>query len=236
MLTVKWYIYFWLYQIYLLPKYFKYKKKFKNGEDVADEIAPLVMRWAQNLVKITKSTVEVIGAENVPEEGNVVFVANHQSNFDTPLFLGYIPRAKGFIAKKETDNLPVVSNWMKFINCVFIDRDNPREAIKAILKGAKIVKSGYALVIFPEGTRSADGSLDEFKPGSLKLAVKGGAKIIPVTIDGSIDIMKKGSNRIKKASVKMIVSEPVEAIEDTIQLAEDIKSIIQKNLDNKKTH
>ncbi len=230
MLTIRWYIYFWLYQLYLLPKYFKYKKKFNHGEEIAEEIEPIVRKWARDLVEKTKSTIDVIGAENVPTEGNIVFVANHQSNFDTPLLLGYVPRAKGFIAKKETDKIPIVSNWMKFINCVFIDRENPREAIKAILKGAKIVKSGYALVIFPEGTRSSDGSLDEFKPGSLKLAVKGGAKIVPITIDGSINMMKKGSNKINKADVKLIISEPIEAIDDTISLAENIKSIIEDNL------
>jgi len=163
-----------------------------------------------------------------------VFVANHQSNFDIPLLLGYINKPKGFIAKAETEKMPIVGGWMRYLRCVFMDRSNPRAALKAIKQGIEIVKSGYSLVIFPEGTRSVDGSLSEFKPGSFKLAMKAEAMIVPVTISGSFGIMKKGSLRIKPSQVKITISDPVTSTgyesTESYLLREKIADIIQTNL------
>jgi len=234
MRTLIWFIYFWLYQIALLPKYLSFKSKHKSGEDIQDRMQPLVKKWAQGMVKMSGSTVKVIGEENIPDDGPIVFVANHQSNFDIPIMLGYLKRHKGFIAKKETEKFPIVGGWMQFLNCIFMDRTSPRAALKAIKEGINIVKQGYALVIFPEGTRSLDGKMGEFKPGSFKLATKAEAKIIPVTISGSFDIMRKGSMKIKPASVTVTVSEPVSSTQyesaDSYLLREEVFKIIESKL------
>lgn len=234
MRTIIWFVYFWIYQLFALPKYFILKGKQKKGIDITDTVHKTSVHWARSLVKLTGSTIEVIGQENVPQTGSVVFVANHQSNFDIPLILGYVNRPKGFIAKAETLKLPIIGGWMTYMKCVFMDRSNPRAAVKAIKKGIEIVKNGHSIVIFPEGTRSLDGSLDEFKPGSFKLAMKSGAPIIPVTIKGSIDIMKKGSNKIKPAHVQLIISEAVSSqgyeSTESYLLREKIYNIIKDNL------
>lgn len=234
MRTLVWFIYFWLYQLALLPKYFILKSKVKKEEDISHTVYDIVVKWATRLVKLTGSQVEVIGEDNIPDEGPIVFVANHQSNFDIPLLLGYIKRQKGFIAKKETEKLPIVGGWMSYLNCIFMDRTSPRAALKSIKEGIAVVKSGYALVIFPEGTRSEDGQLNEFKAGSFKLATKADAKIIPVTIDGSIKMMRKGSNKIKPAHVKITISEPVSSTKyeslDSYLLREEVANIIASNL------
>lgn len=83
---------------------------------------------------------------------------------------------------------------MTFLKCVFMDRENPRAALKAIKEGIEIVKSGHPLVIFPEGTRSVDGKMGTFKPGSFKLAMKADAWIVPVTISGTYHLLKKDKN------------------------------------------
>lgn len=234
MRTIIWFIYFWLYQIFALPKYLILKGKYKRGEDITQTVHKTSSNWARSLVKLTGSTIKVIGLEHVPSDQSVVFVANHQSNFDIPLMLGYIDKPKGFIAKAETKKLPIVGGWMTYMKCVFMDRKNPRAALKAIKSGIQIVKEGHSIVIFPEGTRSIDGQLNEFKPGSFKLAMKSGAPIVPVTIKGSIDIMKKGSNWIKPADVELIISEPVssEGYESTESylLREKVYEIIKNNL------
>lgn len=234
MRTIIWFIYFWLYQLAVLPKYFLLRSKFNKGQDISVSVHKEVVRWARSLVKLTGSKIEVIGEENIPDEGPIVFVANHQSNFDIPLLLGYIKRPKGFIAKKETEKMPIVGGWMRFLKCIFMDRTSPRAALKSIKEGISIVKDGYALVIFPEGTRSLDGKLNEFKAGSFKLATKAEAKIIPITIDGSIDIMRKGSSKIKPAHVKLIVSEPVSSTKyesaDSYLLREEVYNIIASKM------
>lgn len=234
MRTVIWFIYFWLYQLCLLPKYFILGSKFKRNKDIEKSVHKSVVHWARSLVKLTGSQIDVVGEENIPEEGPIVFVANHQSNFDIPLMLGYLKRPKGFIAKKETEKLPIVGGWMRYLKCIFMDRTSPRAALKAIKEGIEIVKSGYALVIFPEGTRSPDGKMGEFKPGSFKLATKAEALIVPVTISGSFDIMKKGSMKIKPAKVTITVSEPVSSTQyesaDSYLLREQVYNIIESKL------
>jgi len=232
--TLIWFIYFWLYLLLLLPKYFIVGSKFKKGINIEADVQTIVTNWAKRLIRLTGSKVTVVGEEKIPSDVPVVFVANHQSNFDIPLLLGYINKPKGFIAKAETEKMPIVGGWMRYLRCVFMDRSNPRAALKAIKQGIEIVKSGYSLVIFPEGTRSVDGSLSEFKPGSFKLAMKAGAMIVPVTISGSFGIMKKGSLKIKPSQVKITISDPVTSTgyesTESYLLREKIADIIQTNL------
>ncbi|MBN2797226.1 MAG: 1-acyl-sn-glycerol-3-phosphate acyltransferase [Clostridia bacterium] len=232
--TITWYIYFWLYQLFALPKYFVLKSKSHKGHNITDEVYTETVKWARSLIKLAGGKVSVEGLENIPTEGPVVFVANHQGNFDIPTLIGYLNRPIGFIAKAETEKMPIVGGWMKNMRCVFLDRENPRAALKAIKSGIEIVKSGHAIVIFPEGTRSVDGKVDEFKPGSFKLAMKAEAMIVPVTISGTYDMMPKGSKRIKPAEVKLTISEPIpstgyESTESYI-LREKVRDVIISKL------
>lgn len=234
MRTVIWFTYFWLYQLVSLPKYFILKSKLKKNQNITGEVHKVSTKWARSLMKVTGSTIEVCGEENIPTDGPVVFIANHQSNFDIPLMIGYINKPKGFIAKKETEGMPIVGYWMKFMQCIFLDRKDPRAAVRTIKQGVEIVKSGQAMVIFPEGTRSETGQLGEFKPGSFKLGMKAGAKVLPVTIDGTFDIMRKGSSKIKPASVKLTISKAIDSSKyesnESHLLREEVFEIIKSNL------
>lgn len=234
--TLKWFIGFWASLIMLLPKSRKTRILEDAGEfDKRDEmVAKVVPNWARKLIELSGSEVEVVGEENLPKDETVLFVSNHQGNFDIPLLLGYIDKPKAFMAKKEMEKMPMVSTWMKYMQCVFMDRDNPRESLKAIKQGSEKLKEGYSMVIFPEGTRSEDGQLKEFKQGAFKLATKSKVPIVPVTISGSNRIMEKGSIKINPAKVKLVIAEPVYMTEeyekDTKLLSEKIKSVIESNL------
>lgn len=190
--------------------------------------------WAKSLVKLTGSKIKVLGEENIPKNESVLFVCNHQGNFDIPILLGYIEKPKGFIAKLETSKLPIIKTWMKLMKCIFMDRKDIRQSVNAIKKGTKYLTKGYSLVIFPEGTRSKDGSLGEFKPGSLKLSTKSGVPIIPITIKGSNKIMSKKSLIIKPAYVEIIISPAIKMdnipVRDTKGLTEKVRNIIANNL------
>jgi 1-acyl-sn-glycerol-3-phosphate acyltransferase len=194
----------------------------------------IARKWAQSGLSMNGSSIQLIGIENVPTSGGVLFVANHQSNFDIPILIAHVPRDKGFIAKLELLKVPSFGRWMKYIGCVFIDRKDPRQSLKDINDAAERLKAGHSLVIFPEGTRSADGTVAPFRAGGLKLALKAKVPVVPVTISGSKNIMPKGTSLIKSASVKVIISPPLVPDEftkmDSTQISEKVRNIIISNL------
>lgn len=187
-------------------------------------------KWALLQLKNTGSKVNVYGLENLPEEP-CLFVANHQSYFDIGLFLAYIPKQKGFISKIEVASVPFLGKYMTDLRCVFIDRDNMKQSLKAILAGIEILKSGYSMVIFPEGTRSLTDEVKAFKAGSFKLATKSEVPIVPVTIDGAYDILKKDELRISKTTVNFVIHPPIqtkgEPKESLMDLHTRVQDIVQ---------
>lgn len=192
--------------------------------------------WGRMLVEATGSTVTVTGAEKVPHDCAVVIVANHQGNFDIPVLLGYFPKAAAYIAKAEVRKLPILGKWNELYGTVFINRGNPREALRAIKEGAERLKAGYSLVIFPEGTRSQDGHVAAFKPGALKLAQKSGVPIVPVTLVNTRSVMVKNSLKIRSADIRVIIGDPIDSgSEGSVDLAETIRTQIAANLEKWQT-
>lgn len=232
--TIVWFLFFWIKLVLYIPAYFK-AKKITNLEERSIYADQKAREWMGALLKLAGCKTTVIGADKIPKDRAVLYVCNHQSNFDIPLMITQLPGKKGFVAKIETLKLPMIRDWMRYMNCVFMDRDDIRQQVKTITEGVNILKSGHSMVIFPEGTRSHDGSLGEFKPGGMKLATKSGAMIVPVTINRSMDLMKKGSFKIKPAHVTIIVSDPIEITDEmnreTVKLSEEVKAIIQQSLD-----
>ncbi|MDP4089073.1 MAG: lysophospholipid acyltransferase family protein, partial [Bacillota bacterium] len=213
---------------------FEIRKRKMTGEQIDNYAFNYVTRWARKIIKMTGSTVKIEGLENVPE-GPCLFVSNHQEYFDILVMIGYIPKPKGFIAKKELEKVPAVSYWMKQIHCVFIDRDNQRESLKAILEGIDNLKSGYSMHIAPEGTRSKGPTLGEFKRGSLKLAVKTEVPVIPVTLNNVYKITEgKGFLDLKAVEMEMTISSPIDTKnltrEEQYDLSERVREVIFSNL------
>lgn len=211
MRTVIWFIYFWCYLVVLLPRMRKCKKLAAQGRIAeCDAIVEVeVRKWARRLLKLAGVKVEITGLENVPE-GAVVYVGNHQGNFDIPLMLGYLKRPCGVLAKDELAGLPMIRTWMDLLHCVFIERDNPRQAVAAINDAAELLRQGYSMVIFPEGTRSRGDAVGEFKNGAFKVASKTGTPIVPLCIDGSYKVMEAHGFWIHPAKVKIKLLPPVQ--------------------------
>lgn len=231
--TLIWFIYFWLYQLGAYPKLLKADKLEAQGLLAERDamLTPEVQRWAHKLLQLAGCQVEIRGSEHLLKDQAVLYVSNHQGNFDIPILLAHLPGAKGFVAKDSIEKMPLVSRWMKHMHCVFMNRDNLRQSAAAINEGIRHIKAGTSMVIFPEGTRSLDGQLLEFKPGALKLGTKPAAAIIPLTINGSIEMMPKGSYAIKPSKVVLTIHPPIlpEAYSgvDTTELSEQVKATIQ---------
>lgn len=190
--------------------------------------------WARLMMRLSGARITVTGEEYLKEGEAYLFVSNHQSNFDIPLLLSAIRCPKGFIAKKELGNIPILTFWMKKIHCVFMDRDNIRKSAEAIVKGIQILKAGHSMVIFPEGTRSKGGPVKEFKAGSFKLALKSKVKIIPVTIDGSYKLLDANGGKIKAADVAVTLHEPIDVTtlskEEIADLHNTVRDIVVSDL------
>lgn len=234
--TIIWFFYFGFVLILTLPaliyaKYLSIRGRIKERSKLAHKTARW---WARSLVKLSGARIKVIGEENIPVNSPVVFVGNHQGNFDIPLYIGYISRPKGFIAKIEITKMPIISTWMRYMDCVFMDRSDVRKSVTSINEGIEILKAGLSLVIFPEGTRSKGEGIGEFKQGSFKLATKAGVPIITVTMKGSYKLFELNNGKIKPADVEIIISPPIETkgltTEEAKELPDRVKNIILNNL------
>ena len=154
----------------------------------------------------------VKGEENVPKDTAVLYIGNHRSYFDIVLTYARCPGLTGYVAKKEMLKIPLLSRWMKFLHCQFLDRSDIREGLKTILAAAEEIKNGVSIMIFPEGTRSTNESeLDmlQFHEGSFKIATKTGCPIIPVAISGSSAAFEDHIPRVFPAHVTIEYGKPV---------------------------
>lgn len=150
---------------------------------------------------------------------------------DIPLLYSTAPQTMAFVAKKEMEKIPLLGYWMKERGCVFIDRDNARSSLKAINQAIENLKLGHPMAIFPEGTRSKGPQVGDFKAGGLRIAIKSGVKVIPVSIKDSYKLIeKKGKNTPAKVSVHYSESIDPKNFKDTNELATEVLAQIKKHL------
>jgi len=177
--------------------------------------------------------VRVVGLENLPESNNICFVSNHQSLMDIPLITGYIPRTVGFIAKKELARIPIMNIWLRALNCVMIDRSNPRATIKTIERSIKHIQKGHSMVIFPEGTRSRKADMLKFKPGAFKLVIGADAYAVPLTINNTYKILED-TETVTSTAVTLIIHPAIDVknllAEEKAKLHTVIEDIVRTGL------
>jgi len=191
--------------------------------------------WARCLICLIGCRMTVVGRENVPRRGGVCFVSNHSSIVDILMLLGYAGRPFGFVAKKELLRVPLLNMWISVLGGLFIDRKNPRKALKTINAGVARIKKGGGMIIFPEGSRSRGKGLLPFRPGAFKLAALSGSVIVPLAISGTYDVFEK-NYRANSCSVRIVFCEPVDvaaipAADRKMVLADRVRGIIEKALD-----
>jgi 1-acyl-sn-glycerol-3-phosphate acyltransferase len=206
MRTILWFIYFWIHLIYISGSMLKANSLSKSGKpkELYELLTKITLQWSGNLLWIAGVRLNVKGFENIPDEA-VVFVSNHQGNFDIPIMFATLRKPIGFIAKIEILKMPFIRTWMKHLKCIFIDRKDVRQSLTALGGASEILKEGYSLLIFPEGTRSKTDEIHEFKAGALKVALSSSAKIVPIRIDGSYKIMERQGIWIKPGLVNVTI-------------------------------
>jgi 1-acyl-sn-glycerol-3-phosphate acyltransferase len=225
------------YLIYSLPKLAK-MKRLNPQLSVAERdqiIHTVPKKWSRVIMRITGSDVTVNGEHHIPE-GPVVFICNHEGNFDIPVLLGFINKPFGFISKMEVKKVPIISAWMEVMNCVFLDRKDRRQAIRSIREGVSLLKDGHSIVIFPEGTRSKGGEMGQFKAGSFRLAKDAGVPIVPISIKGTSNVFEKNGRFIKPAAIEVSVLPAITSYEDKDlkELAFEVQQLIMNDLAKEK--
>ena len=225
--------YMWGYILSKANKTFTINRLNKAGKnkEKLELIDRFILKCTKKLVKISGADLTVTGTENVPLDEPVLYVSNHQGNMDIPLLYSTAPQTMAFVAKKEMEKIPLLGYWMKERGCVFIDRENARSSLKAINEAIQNLKLGHSMAVFPEGTRSKSSQVGDFKAGSLRIAIKSGVKVIPVSIKDSYKLIgKKGKNTPAKVSVHY--SEPIDSrnFKDTNELAAEVLTQIKKHL------
>lgn len=166
----------------------------KINKKTAAAFAIWIVKVAFNLgMLVSGCKKEIIGVENIPTDTPAVFAANHRSFYDIILAYAVIASAGvqiAFISKIEIKRVPMISQWMYFLNCLFMDRGDMKQNMGVILDAISLVKEGYSIYIAPEGTRNATDTLLPFKEGSMKIATKTNSPIVPVCIRNTESILE----------------------------------------------
>lgn len=181
----------------------------------------------------------VIGRENVPKNEAVLYISNHRSYFDIPVAYSTVPTLTSFMAKKEIAKIPFLSYWMRFLQCLFLDREDVKQGLKTVLKGIDLIKGGYSVFISPEGTRSQGTEMLPFKEGSFKMAEKTGCAIIPVALTNTDEVFENHSPWVHAAHVIIEYGKPIYPKDLTKEqqkflgsyVQEIIREMLKKNAD-----
>jgi len=231
------YIKFALYQFFgfilSIPELIKIKYNEKKYSSI--EKFRFVKNHAKRSLNLVKIKIKITGKEKVPKE-EVLFVSNHSSMLDSYILVSSIEKPVGVIIADVPTwrHIPIVSNWLNIIKCVFINRENNREGMKSIIKASENIKNGQSMAVFPEGdltwVKDPNALVSDFKAGSLKIAYKAKCPIVPMVIKNSRSTYEgyEPVGKIHSGSVEVEYLDPIyDHIENprikTVVLAEIIK-------------
>ncbi len=197
---------------------------------IEDFIFPFAKFGCRVYLRAAGARVHVKGLDLLDRNQAYVFIANHQSNLDPPLLFAYLGHNAGAIAKIELMKIPVLKQGFPLAHVVPIDRSNREKAIESTSRGADELRRGHSLMAFPEGTRTVDGRVKDFKKGVFYMAVEAGVQIAPTVINDTRLVMRKGRRRAVPGDVYLEVLPPVSTqgyTEENIEeLIERVRNLI----------
>jgi 1-acyl-sn-glycerol-3-phosphate acyltransferase len=189
--------------------------------------------WGKIALLVNRVKVRVEGIEHLKGEGPYIFMSNHQGTYDIFALLGHLPFQFRWLAKKELFSVPFFGWVMAAAGYVSVDREGTRKTVEAMNEAAQKIREGMSVVIFPEGSRSPDGSIQPFKKGGFTLAIKSKVPIIPISIIGSREIMPKGKLTVTSGEIRIRIDHPIEtqnySLKDRKSLMEKVRQTISKN-------
>lgn len=165
--------------------------------------------WARFICRLALMRIETTGLENLNKNQSYVFVANHQGAFDIFLIYGYLGHNFKWLMKKSLRKIPFVGKSCEVAGHVFVDRST-KSGIQQTIKDAEDkLKHGISTVVFPEGSRTLDGKMHAFKKGAFQLALDLHLPIVPLRVDGSFKVLKRGSVLMSPEKLKLTIHKPI---------------------------
>lgn len=176
----------------------------------------MAMKAIRLVLRIAGIQVHIDGVENIPARP-CIFVSNHVSNVDPPALAPYIPRRVAILAKKEVFKIPVLATALRQVRILPVDRGNKDEASAAVDKAIEYLRDGISFLVFAEGTRSRDAHLKPFKNGTFVMAIEAGVMVVPVSLVGTQNLLKKGEWFIRPGEMTVRFGSAVDASEYKIE-------------------
>jgi 1-acyl-sn-glycerol-3-phosphate acyltransferase len=174
--------------------------------------------WSRTLLFFGHVKVHVEGLEKIDPEGHYVFASNHLSYVDTPAIFANIPVQFRFLAKEELFKIPFMGWHLTTAGHVPVPRDDPRGGLKALGRAAELIQThNISVLFFPEGGRSEDGHLKEFKDGAAYIAIKAQAPLVPLALIGTREVLPMHSALLRRGDVTLRVGDPIETTGMTIR-------------------
>ncbi len=173
--------------------------------------------------------VNVKGTEHIPPQ-TCIFAANHTSSADAPAVVWAIPRRIAILLKRSLFKVPIAGQAFSLAHFIPVDRFNRDSAIGSLEKATESIHKGQSFLIYPEGTRSPDGRLQEFKKGTAVMAIKAGVQVVPVACSGAHRVMQKRSLRITPGEITVEFLEPINAADYTVEQRDELTQRIHDAL------
>ncbi len=192
--------------------------------------------WARACLRISGAQLTVRGAENLTKYPVAVYAANHTSYMDTPVIFASLPFQFRILAKKELWSMPFIGWYLNRSGQIPIDAANPRATLSSLSGGVKALRSGMPLFVFPEGSRTPDGELQNFLAGAAFLAIRAQVPVVPVALSGVYDLLPMHTRHFFPCAMTMTIGEPISTDgltpRQTDQLTEQLRSTIAALLEN----
>lgn len=186
--------------------------------------------WARFICGITPMFLTVTGRDNIDHTQSYVVVANHQSVYDMLAIFGHLKMNLRWVMKKQLRKVPFLGFSSARVGNVFVDRSNTEAAVKSVNEARKRIKNGVSMMFFVEGTRSMTGQMGKFKKGAFMMALDMGLPILPVTVDGTMNILPPRTWNLFPGRATMTIHEPIEINgynkENMDQLIEKVRAVI----------
>lgn len=186
------------------------------------------------ILAISMVRVKAKGLENVLDEP-AIYAANHASQLDIPIICARVNRPMFFIGKIELKKIPILSQYMKIVGMIFVDRKNRERAMASMRTAIQDIQGGKSIAAFPEGTRTKTGELLPFKKGVFTISKEGRIPIVPIAVIGSAKALASGSFFMRPATVELRILPALNSEEFfnmTIEeMANHTRSLIQHEIE-----
>ena len=188
--------------------------------------------WSKLMCRIPLLQVDVIGREKLQKGTSYVFVANHQGPYDIFLIYGYLGHSFRWLMKKELRRIPLIGRACEKAGHIMVDKSGPKAIARTQALARETLKGGISIVVFPEGSRTFTGRMASFRRGPFMLGHQLRLPIVPVTIDGSFDVLprQKGFDFLTRHKLRLVIHDPIPYREDLDGIMQESYSVIESAL------